>query len=117
MEAKITYVVLMALLGVVIAVGVITDSYGVPPWPHWSGMTEDDQIILIACPCAGALIGALFGCFLMATPNTIAEQASTSESERLRSSSIGTTHSRVPKSMSKLMRCFPYYLNMHQWRY
>lgn len=55
----------MVLLGVVVALGVTNDSYGLPPCPYWPGMTEDDKTVFIACRCVGALIGALFDYSLM----------------------------------------------------
>lgn len=41
--SKIALVVVMALLSLIVALGVTTYTYGLPPWPHWSSMTEDNQ--------------------------------------------------------------------------
>lgn len=83
--------VLLALLGMIIALGFMGNTYGLSHWPHWSDLTENDKTVLIACPCTGALIGALIGCCMIPTPSTDPQQPSTSQTGRPESSSMGMT--------------------------
>lgn len=85
--SSVTYVVVMASIGGMVALGLTTDSYGLPPWPYWSDMTEADKILLVIPPCIGALLGA-FVVSLIAFTSAILRQTSTSEAERPRSYSL-----------------------------
>ena len=99
---KITYMVRIALRGALL--GALVG--GVPALFVWSDEhgpdNMGDKIVLIALPCAGALIGCI-----ISTLSTKPKQASTSQTERPGFPPTGTTYNCFQELMSKLKSQFP----------